>query len=167
MTARPILSANRRRPERVAVALILVMVAVLLAAGCLGTDQYHPKTDAIPVQCSESQVLGQDMIVNETQNNAIICASPNSSLTIELIDASRLGGEWSVTTSPGLQVSDEGITWYENGIPTVVPGAGRGIHKWNVRMNGSGLQKIKAVQKFPGREPSGSGQMFDLTIVIN
>ena len=144
-----------------------VILIVLLGAGCLGSDQQQPQLDAASVKCSESLGSAQNMIINETQNNARICVKQNSSLTIELIDASRLGGEWSVTTSPGLQVSDEGVTWYENGIPTVVPGAGRGIHKWNVSMNGSGLQKIKAVQKFPGRETSGPGQIFDLTIVIN
>ncbi len=38
MTARPIVSDCRRRPVHVAVALVVVMVAVLLAAGCSGEN---------------------------------------------------------------------------------------------------------------------------------
>lgn len=38
MTARPIFLKDRRRPVYAAVALVLVMVALLLAAGCIGGD---------------------------------------------------------------------------------------------------------------------------------
>jgi hypothetical protein len=41
MTARPIFPESRRRPVRIAVALMLVLVAVLLAAGCIGGDVTH------------------------------------------------------------------------------------------------------------------------------
>lgn len=151
-----------------AVALMLVMGAVLLAAGCLGSDPQQPQLDAASVKCSESLGSAQNMIINETQNNARICFKQNSSLTIELIDASRLGGEWSVTTSPGLQVSDEGVTWYENGIPTVVPGAGRGIHKWNVTMVNTGIQTVNGVLQFQGGNGPGPSnkQPFNLIIVV-
>jgi hypothetical protein len=46
MTARPLIPASRRRPVSPAVALVIVMVAVLLAAGCLnqttGINQTSP-----------------------------------------------------------------------------------------------------------------------------
>lgn len=146
----------------------VVILIVLLGTGCLGSDQQHPQLDAASVKCSELLGSGQNMIINETQNNARICVKQNSSLTIELIDASRLGGEWSVTTSPGLQVSDEGVTWYENGIPTIVPGAGRGIHRWNVIMVNTGVQTVNGVLQFQGGNGPGSSnkQPFNLIIVV-
>ncbi len=107
------------------------------------------------------------MIINETQNNATICASLNSSLLIQLRDASRTGREWIITSTPGLQISDEGAVWYdEKGVPTNIPGLGKGIHSYIVSMKGNGVQKIKATLQFPGRESSGSEQKFDLTIVV-
>ena len=146
----------------------MVILAIILGMGCLGSDQQHPQLDAASVNCSESLGSGQNMIINETQNSARICVKQNSSLTIELIDASRTGWEWSVTTSPGLKVSDEGVTWYENGIPTVVPGAGRGIHRWNVTMVNTGIQTVNGVLRFQGGNGPGPGnkQPFNLIIVV-
>jgi len=106
------------------------------------------------------------MIINETQNNATICANLNSSLLIQLKDASRTGREWSVTASPGLQITDNGVTWHdEPGLPPVSL-IEFGIHQWNVTMRGYGNQAINASLQFPGRESSGSRQRFDLTIVV-
>jgi hypothetical protein len=53
MTARPIFSESRRRPVRVAVALCIVMVAVLLAAGCAAGD--CPQSKYTPIITKVSQ----------------------------------------------------------------------------------------------------------------
>jgi len=145
----------------------VIILMMMFGAGCLGTDQHPLKTDVAPVQCSEYSVAGHDMIINETQNNATICASLNSTVIVQLKDSSRTGREWFVTASPGLQIEDNGVTWYdEPGVPPVSL-IEFGIHQWNVTMKDKGVQKIQAVLKFPGREVSGSGQTFDLTIVVN
>ena len=145
-----------------------VILAAMFGAGCLSTDQHQLTTDSTPVQCSASPVSVEDMIINETQNNAKICTRLNSSLTLRLTDWSRTGREWNVTSTPGLGISDEGSVWYdENGAPTNIPGLGRGIHTWTVRMNSSGVQKIQAALQFPGRDISGPGERFDLTIFVN
>ena len=80
----------------------------MIGMGFLGTDQYNPKTDVIPVQCLESQVSRQDMIIYETRNNAIIGARLNSVLTIRLPYRNRTGGEWLIISIPFLQISNEG-----------------------------------------------------------
>ena len=139
---------------------------VILGVGCLGTDQQHPKAGVASVKCSESLISGQNMTINETQNNATICAKLNSSLIIELTDWERTGWEWSVTSSPGLQITDEGTTWYENGTPTTISGLGRGIHEWNVTMNDTGVQTIKAILRFPGTDRRRDESTFNLTIVV-
>ena len=50
MTARPIVPESRRRPVCAAVALVLVMVAVLLAAGCIGQAVNEKTTSGTPNQ---------------------------------------------------------------------------------------------------------------------
>ncbi len=106
------------------------------------------------------------MIINETQNNAVICAEMNSSFIIELTAGfSRLGGVWAIKASPGLQILDESSIWYDdNGSPTARPGMGRGVDRWNFTINESGLQTIHADLQFPGRKTSVLP--FDLKIVV-
>jgi predicted secreted protein len=144
----------------------VVIFMVLLVVGCLGPDQQPLRADAASIKCSESVMSGQIMTVNETENNATICARLNSSIMIKLSDASRTGYEWSITTSPGLQISDEGVTWYDEiGIPPTSL-IEYGVHEWNVTMNSTGIQTIKAILRFPGREITGDEKKFNLTIVV-
>jgi predicted secreted protein len=144
-----------------------IIFVVMLGAGCLGPEQQNPKENTSQAVCLESSLQDGNMIINETLNNATICGRLNSSLTIGLIDWSRLGGEWSVTTSPGVQVTDEGTIWYdENGTATTIPGLGRGIYTWNVTMHEAGLQTINATLQFPGIDRIGPKPPFNLTIVV-
>ena len=156
------MSLIKHKFELIIVVGAVVFIAVLLA-GCLGSGA--PKVDLSSIQCSESLGSGQNLTINETQNNAVICAKLNSSLIIELTDMSRTGGEWAVIASPGLQISDEGTTWYENGTPTIIPGAGIGIRRWNVTIDDSGLQTVHADPQFAGRS-SSPVPAFNLTIVV-
>ena len=52
-----------------------VILMMILVAGCLGSDTQNPKAGAGSIQCSESVGSGQNMIINETQSNATICAN--------------------------------------------------------------------------------------------
>jgi len=64
MTASPLDPKSRRRPLRIAVALVLVMVAVLLAAGCIGED-YVPDNDIIVIKLASDGSLAWSQIVNK------------------------------------------------------------------------------------------------------
>lgn len=143
-----------------------VILIAVFGAGCFMPEKNQ--TIGAPAQCSESLVTGQNMVINETQNNATICATLNSSVTIRLTDWSRTGGEWIVSPTPGLRISDKGTIWYdEKGMPTNIPGLGKGIHSWEVTMSSTGVQKIHAVLRFLGRENSDSEQSFTLTIITS
>jgi predicted secreted protein len=145
-----------------------IILTVLLGAGCIGSGQQHPSTSAEAVQCTESLLLGQNMTTNETQDGATICAQPNSTLTLELPDASRVGAGWSVTASAGLSVSDERTTWIEdNGTATtMIPGLGQGIDIWTVTATNSGVQSLQAILQNPAVGRIGPMQTFNLTIVV-
>jgi predicted secreted protein len=150
------------------ISLLLSGTVILIAvfgAGCLISEKNQ--ISEVPAQCSESLITGQNMAINETQNNTTICATVNSSVTMRLTDWSRTGGKWIVSATPDLRISDKGIIWYdEKGMPTNIPGLGKGIHTWEVTMNSTGVQKIHAVVTFPGRGSSGPEQTFDVTIIV-
>ncbi|WP_157677616.1 hypothetical protein [Methanoregula boonei] len=65
-----------------------VILMVVLSAGCLGSAVQKP-----PVPCSVTLVPGQNLTINETQDNAIICAKPGSTFTLELNDSSQVGNQ--------------------------------------------------------------------------
>ncbi len=58
MNARPIFPESRRRPLRIAVALVLAMVAVLLAAGCMSQQQNNglPANSLVQTMNASSQI---------------------------------------------------------------------------------------------------------------
>ena len=107
------------------------------------------------------------MTVNETQDGATICAPLNSTFTLELTDASRVGAEWSVTTGAGLLVSDERTTWImDNGTATTVPWLGQGTDIWTVTATNGGVQSLQANLQNPVTGRTITMQTFNLTVVV-
>lgn len=156
-----------------------VILMIILVAGCLGSDKQNPKAGAGSIQCSESVGSGQNMIINETQSNATICANLNSSLTIRLTDYTRTGLNWAITGTPGLKIIDDGVTLYwfdQNGTPMTAleasnytgPGMQTGENVWDVTMVNTGIQTMKGVLVFPGAPPGApvNDRVFNLTIVV-
>lgn len=127
-----------------------------------------PKREPMPGSYPEPLLSGvSSTSLNESRNNTEISASKSSRLQVRLTDWSRTGGEWSLAASDGLLLSDEGTVWYdEKGIPTNIPGLGKGIHTWNVIMNGTGTQTIDATLTYSGRESTGPSQTYHYTIII-
>jgi hypothetical protein len=141
-------------------------------------------TPAIPIgtasgKCSESLMPGQNMIINETQSNATICAKLNSSLSIMLGDYTRTGFNWAITGTPGLKITDEGFIfywYYPNWTPMTTleasnytgPSIQTSVNEWNVTMVNTGIQTMKGVLIFPGAPPSApiNDRVFNLTIVV-
>lgn len=152
-----------------------VILLVVLSAGCLGSTVQKP-----PVSCSVTLVPGQNMTINETQNNAVICAKPGSSLTLEVPDVGLTFREWIINVSPGLQITDEGLTYYwyaMNGTFLTTSNApasdmygvytGHGIHSWNVTMTQTGVQTITGILQPlpPGSTPPQ--KTLNWTIVVS
>lgn len=146
--------------------MVIFFTAILLA-GCLGFDQPPAQPDIPSVQCSASPSPGQNLIINETWDNATICASLNSTIMVRLTDGSRTGHTWNMSGSPDLRISDEGITRYqEPGIPPI-SFTEYGIHAWNVTMNSTGTQSVNGLLRFSGSEKVSTTRTFNVTIVVN
>jgi hypothetical protein len=112
MTARPIFPESWRRPVHAAVALVLVMVAVLLAAGCITHNyipnlelDYIPNADIIIIKLTPnatvewSRVLdsgGDDRafrIIQTPDNNLAVYGSLKNENFVGLIKMSRATGD--------------------------------------------------------------------------
>lgn len=153
-----------------------VILMVVLSAGCLGSAVQKP-----PVPCSVTLVPGQNLTINETQDNAIICAKPGSTFTLELNDSSQVGNQWIINASPGLQIGQEGMTYYfydMNGkflstsnspVPDTWAWAyiERGVDWWNVTMTNTGIQTINgSLQRYIQPEPR-TLKTLNWTIVVS
>jgi len=189
------------------VAVGMVLLIVVLSVGCLGSDGQKPDlnnasvqpspslspvqtvTETVTIQqnltvapvvgpCSATLVPGQNVTINETQDGTTICAKPGSSLTLELVDASRTGHQWIMNASPGLQITDEGVTlyhYYMNGTPLTEeaaetyngPGMERGIDRWNVSMTNTGVQTINANLQFYITNEPRTEKTLNWTIVVS
>jgi predicted secreted protein len=152
-----------------------VIFMVVLVAGCLGSTVQKPL-----VPCSAKLVPGQNMTINETQDSATICAQPGSSLTLELSDSSPAGNRWIINASPGLQISEEGMTWYwyamngtflsTSNVPfSGGPGGdwGHGVDRWNVTMTQTGVQTINATLQHYIVSPPDILETHNWTIVVS
>ena len=143
-----------------------VILSIIIGSGCLWAGSQHPKADTAPVTCSESLASGQNMIVNETQNNAKICSGRNVSVTIRLTDSTRNGHTWNMKASPGLLIADHGLTWVrENGtLPTSF--IEHGYDEWLVTTNEPGIQTIQVSLHSLGEETENPLETYNLTIVV-
>lgn len=156
--------------------MVLVGAAILMvvvSAGCLGSTVQKP-----PVPCSATLVPGQNMTINETQDGAVICAPLNSTFTLELTDAERVGDQWIINATPGLRIADEGVTFYHyfiNGTPLTEEEAKtfngqemeQDIDRWNVSMTNTGVQTIKATLQYYVTSEPRTVRALNWTVVVS
>jgi predicted secreted protein len=118
-----------------------------------------------PAECRENIDSRNRTVINETHNNSTICTSSDGPFSLQLNENSRTGFQWKITAGSGLQVVDEGVSWYdENGAPTRMPGI-RGIHQWTIFPKTPGIQRIRAVLQRP-EGSTGHEQVFALNVMV-
>jgi len=156
----------------------VIILSVLLAMGCLSSEQQHPAPGTVAAQCTESLMAGHSMTVNETQDGATICAKSNSTFTLELTDASRTGNQWIINASPGLHITDEGVTFYHyymNGTPLTEeeaktyngPRMELGLDRWNVSIINTGIQTINATLQYYITSEPRTERSLNWTVVVS
>jgi predicted secreted protein len=148
-------------PDSIFMGMLVFMIVI--PAGCIAQD--HSINNRVSAQCEGMSSNGENVTLNEMQNNSTICAMSNSSFKLHLKENSRTGYQWKIGSSPGLEVVDEGVTWFNgNGTPTTIPGI-QGVHSWSIAANGTGIQTIKGVLRRP-ESSSGFEQLFNLIIIV-
>lgn len=142
-----------------------ILLMILITAGCVGFGDERFKDMPAPTQCQNTVDLGGNVTINETYNNSTICTNTDGTFTLQLNENSRTGYQWQLTASDGLQVIDEGVSWYdEKGLPTRMPGI-KGIHEWKIFVKESGVQKIFAILQRP-EQVTGNEQVFCLNVIV-
>jgi predicted secreted protein len=154
----------RQKSGMMMISTILLMI-LITTGGCVGFGDERFKDMPAPTECQKTMDLKGNVTINETHNNATICTNAEGAFTLQLNENSRTGYQWQLTASNGLQVIDEGVSWYdETGLPTRMPGI-KGIHEWKIFVKESGVQKIKAILQRPERV-TGNEQVFWLNVIV-
>ena len=142
-----------------------VLLMIIISAGCIGFDQQKSNNISEPVQCQIAASSEKIVTINETHSNSKVCAKPGSTITIQLKENSRTGYQWQMTASPGLEIVDEGVRWFdENDLPTTIVGI-KAVHEWKISTKEPGIQTIKAILRRPERV-TGSESVFNLNVVV-
>jgi predicted secreted protein len=147
--------------------IIAFIIALIwgISAACIAPGDDGFRDMPSPAECGENFDSGSRMIINETYNNSTVCTSADSPFSLRLNENGRTGFQWKITASSGLQVVDEGVSWYdENGTPTRMPGIW-GIHQWTIFPKTPGIQRIRAVLQRP-EGSTGQEQVFALNVMV-
>ncbi|HII99492.1 MAG TPA: hypothetical protein HA272_09640 [Methanoregula sp.] len=151
------------------VILLAVSVCVfIISAGCIDFDRHSDQPMDTIATCSESLISGEDMILNETQNNTIVCLKNGSSFTLQLNERTRVGHAWNLSGSQSLEIRDNGISWFdESGNKTSLrAGPGKEVHEWTITAQKIGVISLKGYEKYFSGEITGNEKVFNLTIVV-
>ena len=164
MTARPIFSESRRRPVCIAVAQVLMMVAVLLAAGCVSMAERATITDTITESPTTIVPLTTAILI------ASIPVTPSDTITILTPSTTE---EPASDTAPLFEITgstivlahgtDSAAKAAANGYPPIkriIPSVARFDL---VTFNHTAInEKLKSGQKIPVRF-RGKDRMMNLT----
>lgn len=128
MTARPVDPGSRRRPLYTAVALVLAMVAVLLAAGCIGGDIRLDQDLAI-IKLNQDGSIEWMKMINSGKDDEVtdVIQTTDGGYTVAGGYSTSMCNKWShfPTTPKIIRLSDKGdIIWEKEYISEMTDKAG-------------------------------------------
>ncbi len=139
---------------------VVCLIAVAFA-GCLGSNPGNPKGQG--ASPTETPVQVGHLVVNEQQNTATVYVNQTDIITLRLTENPTTGYSWNLTTTPGLQVTND--TYIPSTTSGKMVGSG-GTHVWDMTAVSSGDQKIQAVYKRPWEPVTGNETTFTMSVVV-
>jgi len=119
-------------------AIVTVVAAALLAAGCATTENQAPTTTPTPAVTPAGTIT----VIDEEMNESTVAVKLNSRFALELAENPSTGYAWNLTTTDGLRVvADEYLP-----PGTAVVGAA-GTHRWEIEAVAVGLQAIEGAYR--------------------
>jgi inhibitor of cysteine peptidase len=149
--------------KTIIISLGIMCVVGIVFAGCVGTG---PQNQVIPTPSPtpfETPVIAGHLVVNETQNNALVYMNKSQVITLKLQENPTTGYQWNLTTTSGLHVLND--TYEPSDTSGKLVGSG-GIHQWDISTDTIGEQKIHAVYKRSWEQTTGNETTFSMTIVV-
>jgi inhibitor of cysteine peptidase len=163
------------------IAMLLVVAAVVFAAGCAGktenagnetrgnTDQLEPinpeppenMTENNTTQANETMETGQ--VVTEDESGKTISLKNGENFTLNLTEDPTEGYAWELNLSDGLSILDEEYVEHPNpyhleGVP--------GTHSWLIKAVAPGSQKVTGIYKRSGENTTSIEENFTLNVDV-
>ena len=146
----------------IAVIGILCITSILIT-GCTGKDQMtRADKTTIPTPLGTAVQVG-DLVFTEKENNATVSVSQGNTITLQLPENPTTGYQWNLTTTPGLDVTND--TYVPSDTTGRLVGSG-GIHIWQISVNNTGRQEISAIYKRSWEPATGNETGFGMTLLV-
>jgi predicted secreted protein len=137
--------------------MILGIILVIIVS----PSYFLINTPQQPETCTINETMGKMIIIDKTMDNAVICTKVNDSVVLQLGLWDRVGGQWYISNSSGLHISDGVVTMFDQYDP------GFGTIEWNITTISPGTQTLNAKCKIvfgDGSEKLLSSQ--NLTFIV-
>jgi inhibitor of cysteine peptidase len=144
----------------VIVCLGMICLIVVAFSGCVGSGPGNRVLSSTPM---ETPVRAGHLVVNETQNSAMVYMNRSSIITVRLTENPSTGFQWNLKTTPGLRIiKDEYVPTDTSGN---LVGSG-GTHIWDISTETIGGQEIHAVYKRSWEPTTGNESAFLMAVVV-
>lgn len=140
---------------------IVLCIAVLVIAGCLGSGPTGAETPAPGP--TGTPVKEGHIVADEGQNGATIYVNKSAEITLKLNENPTTGYQWNLTASPGLSLTND--TYVRSDTSGKLMGAG-GTRIWDLAASGTGTQTIHAVYRRSWEPLTGNETVFDMTVIV-
>lgn len=142
-----------------ATCIVLLLAAAVVFSGCTGNNV--PGTG--PTTPSGTPVEVSHVVMTEAQNNATVHVKMGNYIIVQLPENPTTGYQWNLTTTPGLQVTND--TYEPSDRTGNLVGSG-GTRVWEMTAVAPGEQEISAVYSRSWEPVTGTETSFSATVIV-
>lgn len=154
-------------------ALLLVIAAVLFAAGCAGEEPAENEEDSevAPEDPETADMAGENEtennttapVITEAENGTNITLKTGENFTLNLTENPSTGYAWELNVTAGLNITSDNYT--QNPAPEGMTGVS-GVHSWIIEAIAAGDQQVNGIYKRAWENTTGTEQNFTLGVEV-
>ena len=154
-------------------ALLLVISAVLFAAGCAGEEPAENEEDSevAPEDLETADMEGENetennttaLLITEAENGTNITLKTGENFTLNLTENPSTGYAWELNVTDGLNITSGNYT--QNPAPEGMTGVS-GVHSWIIEAIAAGDQQVNGIYKRAWENKTGTEQNFTLGVEV-
>ncbi|MGB9929365.1 MAG: protease inhibitor I42 family protein [Methanosarcina sp.] len=154
-------------------ALLLVISAVLFAAGCAGEEpaENEEDSDVAPEDPETADMAGENetennitaLVITEAENGTNITLKTGENFTLNLTENPSTGYAWELNVTAGLNITSDNYT--QNPAPEGMTGVS-GVHSWIIEAIKAGDQQVNGIYKRAWENTTGTEQNFSLGVEV-
>ena len=112
---------------------------------------------------SGTAIQAGHLVITEQQNNATLSVNQGNTVTLMLPENPTTGFLWTLTTTPGLNVT--GDSFVPSDKTGTLVGSG-GTRVWEIAVKGTGTQDILAIYKRSWEPETGNETIFGINLIV-